>query len=157
MEIPKPPKQLYYEYEGSGWEPLGTPSQYFTADDEEILAQPCVVEALSSSYADGHVAGDRARFSRCKIDVARALTSGETGPEHGMDWAALIQEVRKVPAARAAWEAAQTDDALLIRAVAAQLRRVGSEVPSPLAEAEESALLTHPVVAAALARVRESS
>jgi hypothetical protein len=80
--------------------------QYRDATEADILAQPCVVQALAD--------------------------------------------------ARAAWEAAQTDDALLVRTVAAQLRRAaGAEVPSPLAEAEESALLTHPVVVAALRRARE--
>jgi hypothetical protein len=103
MEIQKPPVQLFYEEEGSDWEPR-TPS-YYQAEDAQILAQPCVVEALEA-------------------------------------------------ARKGAWEREQSEDALLVRTVAAHLRAAGAEVPSPLAEAEESALLTHPVVVAALGRAR---
>ncbi len=60
------------------------------ATDEEILAQPCVVKALTSEYVDGHAAGGRLRFDRCKEDIARAL-----GLPTNTEWATLVAAVRR--------------------------------------------------------------
>lgn len=46
----------------------------------------------SDDYADGHAAGDRDRFARCKEDVARAL--GVPGGE----WGVLVERVRALAA-----------------------------------------------------------
>jgi hypothetical protein len=151
MEIPKPPVRLYYEYEGTGWEPLNSPTQYFTADEGQILAQPCVVEALRKEYLRG--SADNTAATESIVRTSEALTA-----------CTLHAAAKRVEAAeqaladaRAAWEREQSEDEALIRTVAAHLRRAGAEVPSPLAEAEESAMLTHPVVVSALGRARESS
>lgn len=72
-------------------------------DDEEmraLVAARCPVlvlssvpsaidRALSGSYVDGHAAGGRDRFARCKEDLARAL-----GVDVGTSWAWLVKAVR---------------------------------------------------------------
>jgi hypothetical protein len=122
-------------------------------ETEEILAQPCVVEALQRAH-------DLVRHQRGALydeglitDEEYALLAGEHGAVARLEG---YDTVRKALAdARTAWEREQSDDATLVRAVAGRLRANGAEVPSPLAEAEDAYLLTHPVVVAALGRARE--
>lgn len=62
------------------------------ADDGAILVQPCVRAAISGCYAEGHAAGNRARFERCKEDIARALGQGTGSALPG--WDAMVASVR---------------------------------------------------------------
>lgn len=48
-------------------------------------------ESGATAYEDGHAAGDRARFARCKEDLERVLGVSTDG---GRDWADLLRLVQ---------------------------------------------------------------
>jgi hypothetical protein len=96
------------------------------ATEAEVHDQPCVLTWIREAFEDG-------------LQGA----SGRTLAQH-------------LAEARAAWEVQQADDAALVRTVAASLRAVGADVPTPLREAEEAVLLTHPVVVRALREAEDA-
>jgi hypothetical protein len=128
-----------YIYEG-----LTENGAYYSAEKEQILAQPCVVEALKQAQEAG-----RTKCNQFSADVVAARKERD-------ETEARLEAVhaREMAVARAAWEREQADDAALVRTVARSLRAVGAEVPTPLREAEEGYLLTHPVVVKALREAR---
>jgi hypothetical protein len=73
----------------------------FAADGDDDL-HGCARRAVAApgeNYATGHSAGDRARFTRCKEDIARAL-----GMATDTEWGVLVAKVRTLESALRRYE-----------------------------------------------------
>ena len=70
---------------------VASPGAEDLADKLDVEDLPTLVECVTAEYGNGHAAGDRARFERCKHDIARVLGLDEWRlPE----WGEIVERVR---------------------------------------------------------------
>lgn len=84
---------------------VASPGAEDTADDLEALDLGALEDVVRAEYGNGHGAGDRARFSRCIEDLARALgLDVRRAPEWGEMVGRVREVVRRDEAAASRWQ-----------------------------------------------------
>jgi hypothetical protein len=95
MEIPKPPVQLYVR--GPAPDDLGAydPLPTIAATNEEILAQPCVVEALRKAREEAYLAGSMANTAATEsiLRTSEALRRARPADGPGAEKSQFCEEV----------------------------------------------------------------
>lgn len=84
---------------------VASPGAEDTADKLAVADLDMVYNLACAEYGNGHAAGDRARFARCKEDLARALgLDARRAPEWGEMVGRARNVVRRAEMAAARWK-----------------------------------------------------